>query len=210
VTEGAKVRLGTETQLRTALFVASGTAVAYTALEFVQPPEPWYAALSLALCVAGVLALGALGFSREGRRLRLAPLSLAGAGMLLGATALMLPVLASSTGLLGWRWLPALVYAPASGIAQELVFRGTVLPVFERALPGRPVVALVCHSVMFVAWHLRTFTLVPTLSAALAVAAVTFLGGLAWGGQVQRDQTVVWSVVQHSLCLVVMSMFGWA
>ncbi len=208
--QGAVIRLGAVARLPIALSVTALLAVAYTYLEFVQPPEPRYAALSLVIALAAVSSLRALGFSREDLRLHFAPLSHTGALMLLAATALMLPILGSSTAFLGWRWLPALVYAPASGISQELFFRGSVLPALERALPGRPVIALLCHTVVFVAWHVRTFTLLPSLPVALLVAVVIALAGIAWGRQVQRDGTVVWAIAQHSLFLMVMSMFDWA
>lgn len=207
---------GTETQLRVdrksllPLSVTALLAAAYTYLEFVQPPEPWYAGLSLAIALVAVAILRSSGFSREALRLRFAPLSGCGALMLLAATLLMLPILGSSTGFVGWRWLPALFFAPASGIAQEVFFRGSVLPVLERALPGRSRVALLCHTAVFVGWHLRTFTLLPSLPVAFLVGAVLALAAIAWGRQVQRDGTVAWSIGQHSVFLVVMSMFNWA
>jgi hypothetical protein len=70
--------------------------------------------------------------------------------------------------------------------------------------------SLLVHSVFFLVWHLRTFTLLPSLPIALVVATVLFLAGTAWGYQVQRDGTILWSTAQHSLFLVVMSMFDWA
>jgi hypothetical protein len=38
---------------------------------------------------------------------------------------------------------------------------------------------------------------------------VPFLGGLAWGWQVQRDQTVVWAMSAHILILIATSFFSW-
>jgi membrane protease YdiL (CAAX protease family) len=210
VADTAEARLGSVTKLPFALVIMSLLVAAYTYLEFVQPPEPWYSMLSLVVAFAAILLLRASGFSRRDQRLQFAPLSRAGALLLLAATALMLPILGSSTGFVGWRWLPALLYAPASGITQELFFRGSVLPVLERALPGRRAIALLCHTLVFVAWHLRTFTLLPSLPVALVVATVLSLAGIAWGRQAQRDETVVWGITQHSLFLVVMSVFDWA
>jgi hypothetical protein len=44
--------------------------------------------------------------------------------------------------------------------------------------------------------------------ATFAVAVVTFLAGLGWGWQVQHDRTIVWTVAQHILFLMLMSLFG--
>lgn len=85
-----------------------------------------------------------------------------------------------------------------------------MLALLERYAPRGTVLALLGHSVAFVAWHLRTFTLVPSVPIGLRVATVIFLAGLAWGRQAQRDGTVIWWMTQHSLFLVVMSMFDWA
>jgi membrane protease YdiL (CAAX protease family) len=111
---------------------------------------------------------------------------------------------------IGWSWLPALLYAPASGIAQELYFRSSLLPALERALPGRPAAALFAHAAVFVGFHYRTFAAVPSLPPAILVATVLFLAGCAWGWQVQRDGTVLWAMIQHSLFLTAMSRFTWS
>jgi len=182
---------------------------AYTGVEFVQPLEPAYSLLSLSIAILAVLVLGAVTFSRRSLRLRFAPLSRRGAALLAAATLLMLPILASSTGFVGWHWTAALVYAPVSGIAQELFFRACVLALLESMVPDNATIALFAHSLAFVAWHMRTFTLLPSVPVGLLVAMVIFLAGLAWGRQVQRDGTVVWSMAQHSLFLVAMSMFVW-
>jgi hypothetical protein len=192
-----------------AFVLAFATAVAYTALDVMQPCEPLQSVLALLLGTVACAGLFASGLSGADLRLRLAPLSIAGAGALAATTLLMLPILTSSTGFVGWRWLPALVYAPASGVAQELCFRSALLPALERALPGKRGVALIIHSVLFVAFHLRTFAALPSVWIGLVVAVVIFLAGCGWGWQVQRDRTVVWAVVQHSFLLAVMSMFAW-
>ena len=193
-----------------ALLAVAVLFVLFTVLEFVQPGEPVYALLSLIIAACGVVSVRAAGLSWHEMRVRFAPLSLVGGALLAAATLLMLPILASSSGFVGWRWLPALVYAPLSGIAQEVFFRGTMLPTLERAMPQRQVLSLLMHNVLFVAWHLRTFTLLPSLTAALVVATVLFLAGTAWALQVRHDGTILWSTAQHSLFLVVMSMFDWA
>lgn len=193
-----------------ALVVTASLATAYTYVEYVQPRDPWYAGLSLAVAVAAVASLRGLGFSRQVLRLRYSGLSRGGALLLMTASLLMLPILGSSTGFVGWRWLAGLLFAPASGIAQEVFFRGSVLPVLEKVLPGRPLLALLGQTAVFVGWHVRTFTLLPSVPVAVLVGAVLALAGLAWGRQVQRDGTLLWSICQHSLFLMVMSMFDWA
>jgi hypothetical protein len=70
--------------------------------------------------------------------------------------------------------------------------------------------ALFLHSALFVGFHFRTFQAIPSLPMVLVVTVVLFLAGCSWGWQVQRDHTVVWSMLQHSLFLVLMSMFDWA
>lgn len=191
------------------LCLLAALTVAYTWVEFVQPPAPIYTFLSLLLAALAVITLKVAGFSFADLRLRYARLSRSGGWLLLAATLLMLPILASSTGFAGWRTLPALVYAPGSGIAQELFFRAALLPALERLIPGKRLVPLLVHTAIFVLWHLRTFTLLPSFPFILLVAAVLSLAGMAWGGQVQRDDTVIWSAAQHSLFLSVMSLFDW-
>ena len=155
------------------------------------------------------LALKRAGFSSFDLNLRHAPLSHQGALALAAVTLLLLPILGSSTGWLGWRWLPALVYAPASGIAQELYFRSALLSALTRALSGRNTPALMVHALVFAGFHLRTFRSLPSLPIAILVALVLLLAGLGWGWQVQRDRTVLWAMLQHSLFLMLMSLFDW-
>jgi len=103
-----------------------------------------------------------------------------------------------------------LVYAPASGIAQEIYFRASLLPALERALHGNRNTAILLHAMIFVGYHFRTFRAVPSLSIGIVIALVLFIGGCGWAWQVQRDRTVVWAIGQHSLFLMLMSMFEWA
>jgi membrane protease YdiL (CAAX protease family) len=128
---------------------------------------------------------------------------------LIATTVLLLPILGSSTGFIGWKWLPALVFAPASGIAQEIYFRGSLLPALEKALNGKKIIALLLHAVVFVGYHFRTFRSVPSVPIALLIALVLFLAGCGWAWQVQKDRTIIWAVSQHGLFLMLMSMFVW-
>ena len=125
----------------------------------------------------------------------------------MAVTIIMLPILGSSTGFTGWQWLPALVYAPASGIAQELYFRASLLPALER-LSQKKSTALILHALVFIAFHLRTFLAIGAQPIAFVVVLVLFAAGYTWGWQVQRDRTVMWAMLQHSLFLVAMSMFA--
>lgn len=139
--------------------------------------------------------------------LKFRPLSLKGGLALVAVTVIMLPILGSSTGFTGWQWLPALVYAPASGIAQELYFRASLLPAFER-LTKKKSTALFLHALVFIAFHLRTFLAIRAQPIAFVVVLVLFAAGCTWGWQVQRDRTIIWTMLQHSLFLVAMSMFA--
>jgi hypothetical protein len=52
------------------------------------------------------------------------------------------------------------------------------------------------------------FTTAP-IAGAVAVILVTFIGGMIWGWQVQRDRTVAWAMGQNVLYLITMSLFVW-
>jgi hypothetical protein len=192
-----------------ALVITLAMALVYTWLDVSQLGEPLQSLLAFIPGVVSLLALGAAGMSRAELNLRWAPISRPGIGVLAAITILLLPILGSSTGWIGWHWLPALVYAPASGIAQELYFRSTLLPGLERAFAGRKTIALLVHSAIFVGFHLRTFLALPSFTFTLVVTTVLFLAGCGWGWQVQRDRTVAWAMLQHSLFLMLMSMFDW-
>lgn len=185
-------------------------AILYTVLDVLQPTEPLLSLLAFIPGVISVVALRAAGLSNDQLYLQLAQISVPGLGALAATTILLLPILGSSTSWIGWYWLPALVYAPASGVAQELYFRSSLLPGLEQAFSGRRLLALLVHAAIFVGFHFRTFQAIPSLPIALVVGLVLFLAGCGWGWQVQRDRTVVWSMLQHSLFLILMSMFGWS
>ena len=185
-------------------------AAVYTALDILQLPEALFALLAFIPGAASLIALAMAGLTRAELNLRLARISLAGFAALAATSILLLPVLGSSTTWIGWRWVAGLVYAPASGIAQELYFRSALLPGLERAFKRRGTVSLIAHAAIFVGFHVRTFLAISSLPPALIVALVLFLAGCGWGWQVQRDRTVVWAMLQHSLFLTLMSMFDWA
>jgi membrane protease YdiL (CAAX protease family) len=156
--------------------------------------------------IPGILAVGVLlaaGLSREECYLQPAPLSGKGLAVLVAIF-----VLASATVLpvgvwQGWDWLAALVYAPASGISQELFFRSALLPAMMVLFPGRPGLSLLAHSLLFGLWHIGPLFLGAPLWVVLAIMFVPFVCGIGWGWQVRRDGTVVWAMIQHSLFWVV-------
>ncbi len=193
-----------------ALVVTLAMALFYTVLDTRQPPEPVLSLLAFVPGCVSLLALSAAGMTRSELNLRLLPISRPGLIALASVTILLLPILGSSTAWLGWRWLPVLVYAPASGIAQELYFRSSLLPALERTFAGKKKVALLVHAAIFIGFHFRTFRSISELAPAMVVATVLFLAGCAWGWQVQKDRTVIWAMIQHSAFLVLMSMFDWA
>jgi hypothetical protein len=193
-----------------AIVITLVMAAGYTLLDILQLTEPTQSLLAFIPGGISLLVLLGAGMSRFHLNLRLAPISKPGLIVLGATTLLLLPILGSNSGWTGWRWLPALAYAPASGIAQELYFRAALLPSLQRAVGGRKTIALLLHSVIFIGFHFRTFQAIPTPPLTALVALVLFLAGCGWGWQVQRDRTVVWAMLQHSLFLVVMSMFDWA
>jgi membrane protease YdiL (CAAX protease family) len=193
-----------------ALFITLIMGIAITVLDVLQPTEPVFSILAFIPGIISIAVLSASGLSRAELNLRLAWASLPGLVALAATTLLLLPILGSSTGWIGWQWLPGLVYAPASGIAQEIYFRASLLPALERVVHGKRVIAILLHAVIFVGYHYRTFRSVPSLPIAILVAVVLFTAGCGWAWQVQRDRTVFWAIVQHSLFLMLMSMFEWA
>jgi membrane protease YdiL (CAAX protease family) len=76
-------------------------------------------------------------------------------------------------------------------------------------LDGRERTALVLHALLFTIWHAGALLVTPTalIGGALAILAVAFLAGLAWGWQTMHDRTVWWAVAHHALLWVVGSMF---
>ena len=193
-----------------ALFITLIMGIAITVLDVFQPTEPALSILAFAPGVISIASLSVSGLGRAELNLVLARASLSGLIVLAAITLLLLPILGSSTGWTGWHWSPGLVYAPASGIAQEIYFRASLLPALERAVHGKRVVAILLHAVIFVGYHFRTFRSVPSLPIAILVAVVLFVAGCGWAWQVQRDRTVVWAIGQHILFLMLISMFEWA
>jgi membrane protease YdiL (CAAX protease family) len=165
--------------------------------------EPWSAALGF---VPGILGIGVLlstGLSREACYLRIGRPSWQGVAVLAAVFVFALAAVLPFGEWQGWSWTAALLYAPASGISQELFFRASLLPAMEAVLRRRPVAALLLHSILFGLWHIGPLFLGAPIGAVIAVIVVPFLSGIGWGWQVQRDRTVLWAMVQHSLIWVI-------
>jgi membrane protease YdiL (CAAX protease family) len=161
------------------------------------------AALGFLPGVLGVAILLLVGVKREDCFLVFNPISGKGFTILvvvfIFALAAMLPAMVWQ----GWSWKAALIMAPASGIAQELFFRSTLLPTLRHVFPRSTKFALVLHSVLFGFWHIGPLFVGAPAWAVIAVMAVPFLSGIGWGWQVAHDRTVIWAMVQHSLIWVI-------
>jgi membrane protease YdiL (CAAX protease family) len=182
--------------------------LAYTTLQTLYVVgwinEIWNGILGI---IPGILGVGVLiigGFRMQECYLQWRPVSTKGAAALLLSLILLLPVFIAGRWR-GWSPIAALIVAPASAIAQELFFRATLLPFLLALFHGRLWSSLIIHSTMFGLWHIGPVFLGAPVWASLAVIAVPFLGGLAWGWQVQRDQTLVWAVIAHTMILIAAS-----
>lgn len=174
------------------------------------PPElrgTWEAILGTLPGVLGVSLLLLTGFTLTDCYLRPALISKQGLAVLAGITLLLIPILLTGSWA-GPNWLVLLVLAPLSGITQELFFRGTLLPVLLKSFGNRLWMALGIQAVLFTLWHLRTFLAVAEPLVSLPMVFVFLMGGVGWGWQAHHDRTVIWTMGQHALMLMVMSFFG--
>lgn len=173
--------------------------------------EPFASVFSLLPGALGVIILVLSGFKREDCYLRFGWISWAGLGIYILMLALMVPVVLTgihSVNWAGWDWVMMLIYAPASGIAQELYFRSTLLPALRRAFTGRIFLALTTSSLMFALYHAGMFLVAP-VGVAAGAFVVTFLAGMGWGWQVGQDETVLWAMAHHSLLQMILRVFAW-
>ncbi|MBC8492654.1 MAG: CPBP family intramembrane metalloprotease [Chloroflexi bacterium] len=138
----------------------------------------------------------------------MAPLSRQGLAMLAAVFVFALAAILPFGVWRGWDWIAAFVYAPASGIAQELFFRSALLPAILARFKKRATLALVLHAALFGLWHIGPLFLGTAAPIVVAIMLVPFLSGLGWGWQVNRDKTVVWAMIQHSLIWVVGAPFS--
>lgn len=192
-----------------ALAITLVMAVAYTIHDTLQMREPLFSVVSFGPGVLSICVLLASGFTREECSLTICWFSKSGIAVLALTFLLLFPILLSSTGDVRWNPLGAFVYAPASALAQELFFRSALLPALTKGLGGRSQLALPIHCLIFVAYHLRTFTSIGAIGPSIGVGLVLFLAGLAWGWESQKDRTVLWTSVQHSMFLAAMSLYTW-
>jgi membrane protease YdiL (CAAX protease family) len=165
--------------------------------------EAWSAILGFLPGILGLGVLLAAGVSRGECFLVVRPLSWSGFGVLGAVFVFALAAVLPFSVWQGWSWKAALVYAPASGISQELFFRSVLLPAMGMALKSRRGLGLIVHSVLFGLWHIGPLFVGAPPWAVMAVILVPFLSGIGWGWQVLRDRTVVWAMIQHSLIWVI-------
>ena len=192
----------------TVLFLWLTCTVLQTLAVLQRLSEPLYAVIGFLPGILGVGALLAAGFSRETCYLRMAPLSRQGLAMLAAVFVFALAAILPFGVWRGWDWIAAFVYAPASGIAQELFFRSALLPAILARFKKRATLALVLHAALFGLWHIGPLFLGTPAPIVAAIMLVPFLSGLGWGWQVKRDRTVVWAMIQHSLIWVVGAPFS--
>jgi len=185
--------------------------IGYTALQtlFVTGyvTEPWSAILGFVPGAIGVAVLIAAGLTREQLFLRISPLSRKGFAVLAGIFVFGLAVVLPFGSWQGWNWMAALVYAPASGVSQELFFRSVLFPALLLGLKDRPRLALILHSILFGLWHMGPFFMGAPIWAASAIVLVPFVCGLGWGWQVKHNRTVLWAMIQHTLIWVIGNQF---
>ena len=183
--------------------------IAYTAIYTFAPGGILSAGLDLIPGIAGVMVLTiCAGFKLQECYLKPARISLKGLILLLLFLFALIPILLTSRWV-GWDWKAGLLYAPASGIAQELFFRSSLLPVTMKVFKNNRLFGVLAQAVLFVVWHIPVAFMSAPLLGAIGVIVVTFIGGIVWGWQVQRDKTVYWALGQHIIYLMLMSAFIW-
>jgi membrane protease YdiL (CAAX protease family) len=180
-----------------------GYTVLQTSAVIGHISEGWSAALGFLPGVLGVAVLLSAGMKCEDCYLVAKPISLPGVAVLAGVFVFALSTMLPAMVWRGWSWRAALILAPAGGVAQELFFRCSLLPAFERLLGNRHRLALVIHAILFGLWHIGPLFVGAPVWAVIAVMLVPLLSGIGWGWQVMRDRTVLWAMIQHSLIWMV-------
>lgn len=188
-----------------AAWIVVGLAAPYILLNTLFPGAARTYALGMALALVAASVLMLAGVTRHELLLRFAVPSRVGARLL----ALLLVFIPGA--LFVGRGQPPdtlndLVYAPASAIAQELYFRSALLFALTHVLRSKSMdavrLALALQAGLFAVWHLRAFEVTTPLPA-LAVLLLACVAGLAWGAEAQRDRTLVWCALEHTLFLIV-------
>jgi len=194
------------------LFVISITVtfamvILYIVLDILQPAEPLLSLLAFVPGVISIVALRAAGLSNDQLYLRPARISLAGLGGLAVTTVLLLPFLAQAhpgsagSGCLLWSTRPHRDRA------------GTLLSVFAApgvgtSVQGQKGIGTACSLsdiYRFPLPDLSSHWITPPI---LIVAFVLFLPDAVGDGRSRRSHSGM-AMLQHSLFLVLMSMFGW-
>jgi membrane protease YdiL (CAAX protease family) len=182
--------------------------IAYSVVYTIHLNDALAAFLELLPGVLGIVILLVSGFNNRDLYLQKVPISRRGALFLSAFTLVLVPILLTGDWN-GWHWLPFLVYAPASGIAQELFFRAALLPLLIKISKGKKLSAVVIQAVLFTLWHIPLAFAQAPIVGAIAVVVLTFIGGIIWGWQVHHDKTVYWAMAQHIVYLMIMSLFSW-
>jgi membrane protease YdiL (CAAX protease family) len=202
-----KTNASPSTKLSTAIAFVIMLWVGYTVLQTAavvgQISELSSAALGFLPGLLGVAVLHSAGMKREDCYLTVNSISLPGLAVLAGVFVLALSAILPVMEWRGWSWTAALILAPAGGISQELFFRSSLLPAFQKLLGPRDRLALVLHSVLFGLWHIGPLFVGAPIWAVIAVMLVPFLSGIGWGWQVMHDRSVFWAMIQHSLIWVI-------
>jgi len=157
--------------------------------------------------IVGINVLLSSVFNKEMLFLRFRHLSKEG-GIVLSLTFLVLIPMIMTSQWRGWDWYYTFIEAPISGITQELFFRAVLLPVCLKIFQEKIKLGIIFHSVLFSLWHIGVFWTAP-IGAAIFVCLVPFVAGLAWGWEAQRDKTIIWTILVHTLILVISSFFIW-
>jgi membrane protease YdiL (CAAX protease family) len=183
--------------------------VVYTVVYSLHPGDPLAAVLEIIPGILAVSTLVAAGFQREMYYLRIAPISRTGA-TLLAASIIFMPAVWLTGRWTGWNWVAGLIFAPASAIAQELFFRSALLSILVAIIKKKLFYAILVQSTLFALWHVpKAFMGGAPVIGVIAVVVVTFLCGLLWSIQVQRDGTIIWVMIYHSVLLMVNSLLTW-
>ena len=189
-------------------FILLLTYIFYTVIYTIQLNEITGTFLELTPGIIGITVLLFCGYTPRELFLCKARLSLKGALLLLIFFIVLIPILVTGEWV-GFDPIDMFLIATLGGITQELFFRNALLPYCMRVLKGKRFIALVIHAILFSLWHLPLILIEAPVAGVIGVTIVTFIGGLVWGGQVQRDETVYWAMGQHIIYLMLMSMFTW-
>ncbi len=203
-------RLATHLGLSEAFVLVLLIWLAYSVLQTLSVvwhlDETWVAIGEFVPGLFAIIVLFAAGLTGKDCYLRSARLSWAGLAVLVAILIVAPAVILPFAQWRGWSWSAALVQG-SGGVSQELFFRAALLPVLLAIFKTHPTLALILHSALFGLWHIAPLFMGAPLPIALAIMLVPFICGIGWGWQVKHDGTVIWAMAQHSLILVMMSMF---